>query len=168
MDKREIIAALEDSREEFLEALEELPREMLLEPGVNGEWTLKDLLAHLTMWEAEQIKLLWQTSQGMRPTTIHISGISDDQANEQWYQLNRERPLERVLEDFYGIRAQTIRRVQSFKDEDLTNPRRYPWLKNRPLWKWIAEDTFEHEAEHLSQVRDWLNQRGNLNTPSEG
>ena len=57
-------------------------------------------------------------------------------------------------------RKQTGRRVEAFNDKDLEDPKRYPWLKERPLWQWIAGDSFEHEAEHAAQVRQWRAARG--------
>jgi hypothetical protein len=78
-----------------------------------------------------------------------------DELNARWYRESRPRPLERILEDFHGVRTQTVRRVEEFSDEDLTDPKRYPWLNDSPLWVWIAGDSFEHETEHEAQIRAW-------------
>ena len=37
--------------------------------------------------------------------------------------------------------------------------KKYPWLKGIPLWKWIAEDSFGHEAEHIPHLREWRDAR---------
>ena len=160
MNKSELLAALEESREKFMEAIEGLSEEDMLRPEMAGEWTLKDLLAHLTMWEAELVKLLWQVHQGIKPTSIQFSNVEVDQQNAHWYQQNKDRPLEQVLSDFHGVRPQTMRRVESFLDRDLNNPKRYDWLDGTPLWQWIATDTFEHEAEHTAQVQAWRQAQG--------
>lgn len=155
MTKSEILTALNEGRERFLEAIEDLTPDRMKETGVVGEWSVKDILVHLTRWEAELVKLLWQASQGQKPTSAHFSSSSVDDLNARWYQESRSRPLERILEDFHGVRAQTVRRVEDFSDEDLTDPKRYPWLNDAPLWEWIAGDSFEHEAEHGAQIRAW-------------
>jgi hypothetical protein len=155
MTKSEILTALNEGRERFLEAIEDLTPDQMKETGVVGEWSVKDILVHLTRWEAELVKLLWQASQGQKPTSAHFSSSSVDDLNARWYQESRSRPLERILEDFHGVRAQTVRRVEDFSDEDLTDPKRYLWLKDAPLWEWIAGDSFEHEAEHGAQIRAW-------------
>jgi hypothetical protein len=74
--------------------------------------------------------------------------------------MSAKRSLEQVLQDFRAVRAQTRRRVEAFTDEDLSDPKRYPWLKERPLWEWIEGDSFGHEAEHTAQIRAWLERRG--------
>ena len=160
MNKIEIIAALENSHERLVEVIEELTPEEMSTPGVVGDWTIKDLLAHLTRWEAELVKLLWQVPQGIQPTTILNQNISLDEINAHWHDEDQARPLERILKDFHGVREQTIRRLDHFKDDDLNNPQRYSWLGGRPLWMWVAEDSFEHDLEHLEQIQTWRENKG--------
>lgn len=155
MTKSEILTALNEGRERFLEAIEDLTPDQMKETGVVGEWSVKDILVHLTRWEAELVKLLWQSSQGQKPTSAQFSSSSVDDLNARWYRESRSRPLELILEDFHGVRTQTVRRVEEFSDDELTDPKRYPWLNNTPLWEWIAGDSFEHEAEHGAQIRAW-------------
>ncbi len=155
MNKEELLAALEDSHERILEAIEGLSPETMLEPGVVGEWSVKDVLAHLTRWEAEVVKLLWQAHQGTQPTTLLNEQVTDDEVNARWHQEDQARPLERILEDFHGVRNQTIRRLEYFTDKDLSDPDRYPWLGGQPLWQWVAGDSYVHGDEHLEQLRAW-------------
>lgn len=162
MNKPELLTALRKSHEDFLQAIEGLTEEEMNEPGVNGDWSVKDILSHLTRWEAELVKLLWQTSQGITPSGLAISATSEevDELNARWVQEDRERSLSQVLEDLHGVRKQTIRRVEALSEEDLTDAKRYAWLGEVPLWKWIAIESYEHEAEHLSQIQAWREKRG--------
>ncbi len=160
MNKVELITALTQSREKFLEALEGLSEEAMLEPGVVGEWSVKDVLAHISRWEAELVKLLWQARQGVKPTTQLNSQEPDEEINARWQQEDRSRPLERILQDFHGVRNQTIRRLEAFTEQELNDPQRFPWLEGKPLWRWVAGDSFKHEIEHLEQIITWRKQRG--------
>lgn len=160
MTQDEILDALEDQREAFLEAIDGLSDEQLEQPGVIGDWSIKDIMFHLTMWESELVKLLWQAAQGVQPTTVHFSKVSVDERNAAWSALTRDRSLEQVIDDFAGVRKQTSRRLAAFKDKDLQDPKRYPWLKDHPLWVWIAEDSFKHEAEHTAQIIQWRQKLG--------
>lgn len=162
MTKEEVLKALKEARQHLLKALEGLSDEQLCMPGVNGEWSIKDLLFHLTMWEAELVKLLWQVGQGLTPTTIHFREVDVDQTNATWYEQGRSRPLARVWDDWVGVRQQTIRRFQELElsEEALNNPQHFPWLRGYPLWQWIAEDSFKHEAEHTAQVLAWRAEKG--------
>jgi hypothetical protein len=160
MNKKALIDALKSSRQEFNEVLESLPEEALVESSLTGNWSVKDVLLHLTMWEAELIQLIWQAQQGRKPSTAHFQDVEVDELNRRWQTENLSRSLEAVMNDFKGVRSQTVRRVEALSDEDLTNPKRFPWQKGNPLWKWIAGDSFEHEAEHLEQIREWKAEKG--------
>ncbi len=151
---------LEDEREKFLDAFDGLSDEQLQIPGVTREWSVKDIIAHLSYWEAELVKLLWQVRQGSKPTSAQLLNTPVDALNEKWFQENQSRPLERVLSDYYAVRKQTIRRLDGFSDQELNDPKRYPWLKNQPLWEWIAEDSFRHESEHRLQIQEWRSKQG--------
>jgi hypothetical protein len=161
MNKKELLALLEDSHERVVEAIQGLSPEEMVEPGAMDDWSVKDILAHLTRWEAEVIKLLWQARQGMRPTSLLNQSHSVDEVNARWREEDQARPLERILEDIHGVRNQTIRRLEFFTDKDLDDPARYPWLGGQPLWEWVASDTFEHDYEHLEQLRAWRLKRSN-------
>jgi hypothetical protein len=155
MNKSELLNALKMEQQHMSKTIADLSDEAMETPGVIPGWSVKDILVHLTLWEAELVKLLWQASQGIKPTTIHFRDVSVDETNERWHEENKTRPLERILVDFNGVRKQTIRRVENFPEKALTDPDHYPWLGGTPLWKWIAIDTFEHEAEHISQIESW-------------
>lgn len=161
MDKNQLLEALETGREQFLDLIEGLSEAELQQPGVVGDWSIKDILAHLSRWEGELIKLLWQARNGQRPTAAQLSQLSDadDDTNARWYAESRQRPLELILADFHAVRNQTERRVESFSEHDLTDPGRFAWLGGRPLWEWIKGDSFGHEAEHAAQIRAWLEGR---------
>lgn len=157
--KSEILAALDDSRESFLETIESLSEEDLTEPALANDWSVKDILFHLSRWEGELVKLLWQARQGLKPSSIHFSSPDVDAMNARWAAESRLRPLEQALEDFHAVRNQTLRRVEAFSDHDLSDPNRFPWLGGRPLSEWIAGDSYEHEAEHAAQIQAWKKNR---------
>lgn len=159
MNKKELLAALEESHARVLEAIEGLTPQQMLEQGVVGDWSIKDILAHLSRWEAELVKLLWQAHQGIKPSGVYTDQISVDEVNARWQQEDQDRPLDRILEDFNGVRNQTIRRLDYFTDQDVSTPERYRWLEGRALWEWIAGDSFEHDLEHLVQIKAWRDKK---------
>jgi hypothetical protein len=155
MKKETILSALSDSRKKFLSLLEDFsPQEMEIK-GVIEDWYLKDLLVHLTRWEAELVKLLWQAKAGIQPTTVHFSQDNVDIINERWFQESKSRPFNIVWNDFSGVREQTLRRVKEFSESQLNDDKLYSWLGGRPLSEWIAGDSFDHEAEHARDIRAW-------------
>ena len=160
MEKEELISKLAKSRAEFLEIVNRIPETEYEQTGVIGSWSVKDILVHLTRWEAEIIKLIWQVAKGIQPTTAHFDQFSVDETNERWYQESRNRSLKMVMSDFLGIRNQTIRRVNELSQEELTGPNRFSSLNDKPLWEWIAGDSIDHEVEHGEEILSWMTKKG--------
>ena len=128
MDKETIITELIRSRKEIIDLLDGVSQDWMEIPGVIEQWSLKDLLVHLTRWEAECIKLLWQAKAGNQPTTVHFIPDSADAINERWFQESKSRPIELVWKDFLAVREQTLRRVREFSESELNDRQHYEWL----------------------------------------
>lgn len=157
MDKAKILdemrakyAALED----FLAPLDET---QMTTEGVNGEWSIKDVLAHITAWHHRLLDRLHAATRNEEPT---LSGVVTDEEvdrlNEQFYKENKSRPLDDVLTDFRTTYLQIVDVVQVMNEEDLTDPHRFSWMKGNPLWYLVAGDTYEHYQEHKGPIQEWL------------
>jgi hypothetical protein len=134
-------------------ALRGLTDEQLLQPGVIGEWSVKDILSHLTAWEAEVVTRLAKLQAGKKIQTIIPAGSDIDGLNAKWYQEHQDRDLDRVLADFHGVREQMIRQVESLTDKQLTLP--LPWSKTDTIENLIAWNSYDHEPEHAEQIQKW-------------
>ncbi len=153
MTPAELIAALTESRQRLEAALAGLSVAQLTQPGAMDDWTVKDLLSHLTAWEAETVTHIARSKRGLKPRGLPQTDAAVDQMNDKLYRENRDRPLDRVLADWRGVRKQMIRQAEALTEKDLgATP---AWLKGRSLLAFILEDTIEHEAEHLPQIEAW-------------
>ncbi|HMK08270.1 MAG TPA: ClbS/DfsB family four-helix bundle protein [Anaerolineales bacterium] len=161
MTKSEILSALDASRAALLDVIDGLPPERLLAPNAVGEWSVRDILQHLSLWEAELVRLLVHVDQRRKPVGAGLGASPDfDSLNARWHAETKDRPLENVLADFHGVRRQTRRWVEEFSEDELTRVRPEPWLQRRPLAVWIAEYSYEHEAEHIQAIRAWRQAAG--------
>lgn len=158
MTKSELLATLQASRKKLVAAIDDLSDVEQIEPGVIDDWSVKDLLSHLTAWEAELVKMLAQMRQGKRPAFLDLGDT--DALNAKWHKETKDRSLDRVMADFHAVRKQTLRRVEGFSDKELSDPKLYKWLGGRPLSEWIASETYEHEAEHAEHIRQWREKMG--------
>jgi hypothetical protein len=159
MNKSTILKKLRSEHQRMLAVIDGLSKDAMLQPGVIGDWSVKDILNHLSHWEAELVTLLWQVQQGQKPSSVSHSNEEIESLNQQWYKEGLERSLEMIMIDFRGVRKQTIRRVEAFNEDDLAKADRYPWLKGKSLADKIATYSFEHDREHIEQVRKWREQQ---------
>jgi hypothetical protein len=145
---------MQATRAEVMMIIDSLPEEALtLHPNADG-WTVKDILAHLARWEGELVTLLWQLSQGQNLDCVLVQDpLPVDELNQEWHDADRDRPLARILPDLEAVRRQTEKRLSEFSDEDLEREDLAPELRGVALWHRVAANTFEHDEEHLDDLR---------------
>ena len=153
MKRDEMLEELDRTREELLVTIEALPDEALRQPGVMGDYSVADLLAHMVAWESEMVTGLLRIDQGKTPARLIAAFDDIDGYNARRYQENKDRDLDRIFEDLQGVRIQLEEWLAEFSDNDLNDPQRYSWSKGLPLWHIIAENSFRHESEHLPQIK---------------
>ncbi|MFX0113937.1 MAG: ClbS/DfsB family four-helix bundle protein, partial [Candidatus Hodarchaeota archaeon] len=100
--KKELIEQLRTERARLETLLEGLRTDQMEIPGVRGEWSVKDIIAHITVWERRGIEWIRAVAQGNEPQVPEPGYTYRDQEalNLQTYQESRKRPLSDVLEDF--------------------------------------------------------------------
>lgn len=158
MTPAELSAALEAVRDEMETVLAGLTETQLTQPGALGDWTVSEVLAHITAWEAELVTGLAKVRQGKPPGKTDYTSAEIEAQNARWRAENRGRPLERVLADFRGVRRQTIRQIESVSDKDLNAPR--PWLRQSSMVDWVKTWVLEHEEEHVRHLAEWRRNLG--------
>src|SRR5260370_20706841 len=96
MKKHQVFQKLEQAWTELKESYAGLSDVQLMEPGVMDEWSVKDILAHVTTWEEEALKYLPLILSGGRPPRyIQSGGI--DAFNAQMAEQKRQMALSEVL-----------------------------------------------------------------------
>ena len=130
----------------------------MLIPGVIDEWTVKDILAHITVWEQRMVRWLEEAVRGGVPQMLPDGMTWDDldEWNEQTYQKHANRPLEDVLTEFELSYPQALKTAQEVPEQDLMDPDRCDWREGDPLWVMVAANTFWHYTEHEESIRAWL------------
>lgn len=147
MKKQQLIAKLERAWAELQDAYAGLSEAQMLEPGVTGGWSVKDILAHVTVWEAEALKHLPHILEGKRPPTYASQYGGLDAFNAQMSAQKHALPLARVLKDLEETHRQLIAYVQAAPEEQITTATRF---RNR-----LRLDTYSHYPIHARAIRAW-------------
>lgn len=76
-----------------------IPEERLLQPGLEGDRSIKDILAHITDWEQRIIQWINESCAGMVPQrpTPGMNWDNLDKLNEQIYLANKDKSLSQIL-----------------------------------------------------------------------
>lgn len=118
------------------------------EPGVNVEgWSPKDLMFHVGAWCAECGVQLERIAMGTFEANDALSGQTVDQMNRAWLETSRTLDPPTVLAGFHAARTRMMQAWQAL--DDLT----------ADAWEWFEESGPLHYAEHLRELRGWLEVR---------
>jgi hypothetical protein len=158
MTKSRLIEEIQLEHQRLEKTLSMISEEQMLLPDVIDGWTVKDILAHITVWEQRMIRWLEQAVRCDVPKMLPDGMTWDDldQWNEQTYQKHRLRPLNEVLTEFEQIYPQALKAAQEVSEQDLVDPDRFDWRNGDPLWVMVAANTFWHYTEHEESIRVWL------------
>ena len=145
----DLLDNLDSTRESTLIALEMLPDEALVAPGVVGRWSVADLLSILTAWDAEVVTGLLRLQQGKPPEKLLAALANPNRYNADRYQDAQGRDLGVIFEDFQGARLHLEEWLSELSEKALSDPKHYKTLGGVALNKIIAKATYWHEARYL-------------------
>jgi uncharacterized protein (TIGR03083 family) len=134
--------------------LSQLSVEQFNQPGAVGVWSVKDVLAHIAFWERYAVNILKAVARGKTPDLLADDSTERSNASvvAQYYQ----RPLAAVIADWQQAREDLLEQLEDLDDADLNDPDRFPWSAGRTLLDRIAGNSFDHEQEHIEQIRAWM------------
>lgn len=164
--KPELITHILTSRQALEKSLQGLTSDQMALPGVSGDWSVKDILAHITVWEQRMVAWLQAALAGEAPV-LPASDQEADLWNAQTYQENRDRPLEDIRAESGASYHQALEAVTAAPEIDLADAHRFPWRSGSPLWWMVAANTWWHYDEHAEAIRHWREESQKL-MPGEG
>src|SRR5436853_2081121 len=98
MDKAILLNKIRTRQAEFEGLLAPLDEAQMTTTGVNGEWSIKDVLAHLTAWQKRTIERLQAAAEQRGLTTTPVANDEEMNAlNARFYEENKARPLAEIL-----------------------------------------------------------------------
>jgi hypothetical protein len=126
-------------------------------PNLVGDWTLKNIIAHLTAWRWWTVARMEAAVQGLAPVPTWTSDLDEekegdtDRINQQFYEANRDHPVADILRDSRATLDRLEVAILALPDADLFTPQHYPWLGDYPLAV-IITSSAEHLREHNEEA----------------
>ena len=150
MDRTQLLRRVDDAWHGFARACEGLPPQDLLEPGVVGQWSVKDLMGHVATWEEEALAALTLIAKGKQPPRYsRYGGI--DVFNDMRWQHFRTLAIEDVQRWFTETHARLL--------DYLARAPEQLFVREGRFRRRLRLDTYGHIPEHTRQVRSWRRAR---------
>ncbi len=151
MNKQAFLNELRAAQEEVESRLAGLSEAQLTERPSPDAWSLRETLHHLTYWEQYMINVVRQAMEaGAAPQWV--TNEEETAINDQILSEANERPPQEIVDNFRRSAGEVRALVESLPEDLLTDPNHFAWLNGKPLWTYIANESYgEHREEHLHQ-----------------
>ena len=147
MTKQQLLEKLERAWADLKASYAGLSEAQMTAPGVTGEWSVKDILAHVTTWEEEALKMLPLIREGTTPPRYADLYGGVNAFNAQTSARKRDLSLDEVLAQLDDTHRQVIATIEGAPDDLIATETRF---RRR-----IRLDTYSHYPEHARAIREW-------------
>lgn len=162
MRKSELLQWLEQQEQQWQTLLAEIGPERMEQPGVNGNWSMKDIVAHLTGWNQRLIDRLQAAQRGEAepPPAWPVNLQSDDEINAWIYDHYQRRSLREVLDEAQQSYQRLNAVVEALPDDvrvEIVEPAFHlVWVGDQ---RYVTDEFYHHfQDDHEADVRAWLAQ----------
>ncbi len=150
MKKAEFIDSVKTGRGEWAELLSMVDADLMLEPGQEGEWSAKDILAHVMWYEREML--------GMLKTRALVGSdlweLRLDERNAAVHDELKEMTLNEVREEADRVFTALIEQLELLPEEAYSDSGCFKHMPSEwKPWDVMAGNTFRHYAEHTESIR---------------
>lgn len=143
-----------------------IPDERKHEQGAAGHWSVKDLIAHIAVYERWTIEWLEPALQGNSPEwepPVGEEGVDIDEQNAMFYEQNRDRTLADISAEATDIHEQVMSLLDQIPEDSHTRDIRdfapevgLHYREGTTILGAIDGNTAEHYREHYNDVQRWL------------
>jgi hypothetical protein len=158
--KAQVLDKMRSERKRLEDVVFSVSPDRMTLPSVQGEWSVKDILAHITSWESLSVDCIKQVKNGGTPIVlVGMTQDAIDSLNRNTYLENKLKPLTRVCKEFKKSFLIHVKAVEAYSEEGLMSPA-FRWQWGEGLWTVVAANSFWHYEEHYSAINEWITKFG--------
>ena len=160
VEKSAVLNWLQNEYQQWTEFLDQISPSRMDQPGVNGDWSMKDMIAHLSAWNIWHVSRLRAAQRGEPEPAPPWPGQlqAEDEINAWIFESNRKRPLSKILEETRLVNQQLFEIIETCPDStriELVEPFYYLiWIGDKRFE--VGEFYTHFHDDHEPDVRAWL------------
>jgi uncharacterized protein (TIGR03083 family) len=126
--------------------------QMVRRPGPQEDWSVKDLIAHITWWERFILERVADLINGAKSEPA----AAQDVLNARAYERHKDSPLAEVLAAFDANWPKLEALISSLNDEQINTPAYYRTYDGVALLPVLGAGTFGHYPSHMTDLRVYV------------
>ena len=158
--RRQMLAGqLQESRERLLAAFAGLSDDEMTQPGVAGEWSVRDLLVHLAYWDRATTDSYRSMLRGERPELLDLEEDGIQAFNHEHHAEKQSVTTEEAVTELMAAREEMTSLLQEVDNAALFAPA--PGDEHADLSiAGCIHITVAHEEEHAEMIEEWRESMG--------
>ena len=157
-NKESLLNESQKSFDQLLELVDSIPNGKKVRPGVNGEWSVKDVLAHLCAWHGLIETWYIEGTAGNKPEmpAPGYTWKTTPQLNERIFQDHKNESLDLVFQNVKNSHSKVQGIIQKHSDEELFTKKLYPWTGSTSMGSYFVSATSSHYQWAIDLIKKWL------------
>ena len=165
--KQQILTMLREEFKRWEELLISMSEEQITSPHLPSNLSIKDVIAHLWVWQQRSISMLEATRLNQDPEFPGWPEEIDpelednlDRINAWIFVTHHDQPGSSVYRDWREGFLRFLELGEAIPDQELLDAGRYPWMDGHPLSLVLLGSYEHHHEEHLEPLLAWFRQQG--------
>jgi hypothetical protein len=152
MDRHTVLVRQDAARADLLTAIAGLDEATMASLPVVGNWTIKEVLAHIAGWAVWDLAAIRQVQAGEQPDFAALQDVTS--FNARHVEERRNWTVTEILDEMDATRTALEELLMAIPEEDIFRVGQFrgPHWENLAGWLRVAR---EHEEEHAVQLRAW-------------
>ena len=148
---------LEKAHMMVIQTVDGLPELQWDAPGVCGNWSVKDIIAHLASYEHVILDVL-STFTGKEPTPYVLRFISQTQQfDDSEVEARKYATAQQVIDEYQDTQVQTTSLLEQIAPETIQQSGAMPWYQQDLSLADFINRMYEHTREHCDQIARFHN-----------
>lgn len=157
--RRQMLAGqLRDARERLVNSYAGLTDEEMLEPGVAGDWSVRDVLAHVAAWDRAQTAAYRMMLRGERPALLDLDEEGNEVFNHEHHERLKELSLQEVITELFAAREEMVEVLRGVDNAALFAPAPGDEHAELSIAACISVSA-SHDGEHAEMIEEWRDSR---------
>ncbi|HEX8231125.1 MAG TPA: DinB family protein [Chloroflexia bacterium] len=157
--RRQMLAGqLQEARERLINSYAGLTDEEMLEPGVAGDWSIRDILAHVAAWDRAQTEAYRMMLRGERPALLDLDEEANEAFNHEHHERLKDLDLQEVITELFAAREEMVEALCEVDNNALFAPAPGDEHAELSIAACISVST-NHDEEHAEMIEDWRDSR---------
>jgi hypothetical protein len=156
--RRQMLAGqLQDARGRLLASFEGLTEEEMTQPGVTGDWSVRDVLAHLAAWDRGYIEMFRGMLAGERHPILDMDEGGNEEFNKQNLGAVSGQNLDGVMAEFTSARNDLVELLRGIDNDALFAPAPGDEHADMSIAACV-QVAAAHDEEHAEMIEEWRDQ----------